>query len=258
MGHSSDTAFVLKDVNLFFGSVPILTDVNFAIRSTGITSIIGPSGSGKSTLLRTLNRLNDHHPTFRCTGSVRYRGTDIYANGNGSVDVARLRQDIGMLFQKPCLFPTSIYENVLFGLKRLKLRPRSEFPGIVETTLRAVFLWDEVKDRMKHPANELSQGQQQRLSLARALACEPEVLLLDEPTASLDPKSTQAIESLIRELGNRLTVILVTHRLEQAKRLSETVIFLSDGCVCEWGGVDDIFTCPSKEITQQYLAGHTP
>jgi len=258
MGHSSDTAFVLKDVSLFFGSVPILTDVNFAIRSTGITSIIGPSGSGKSTLLRTLNRLNDHHPTFRCTGSVRYRGTDIYANGKGSVDVARLRQDIGMLFQKPCLFPTSIYENVLFGLKRLKLRPRSEFPGIVETTLRAVFLWDEVKDRMKHPANELSQGQQQRLSLARALACEPEVLLLDEPTASLDPKSTQAIESLIRELGNRLTVILVTHRLEQAKRLSETVIFLSDGCVCEWGGVDDIFTCPSKEITQQYLAGHTP
>ena len=258
MGHSSDTAFVLKDVSLFFGSVPILTDVNFAIRSTGITSIIGPSGSGKSTLLRTLNRLNDHHPTFRCTGSVRYHGTDIYANGNGSVNVARLRQDIGMLFQKPCLFPTSIYENVLFGLKRLKLRPRSEFPGIVETTLRAVFLWDEVKDRMKHPANELSQGQQQRLSLARALACEPEVLLLDEPTASLDPKSTQAIESLIRELGNRLTVILVTHRLEQAKRLSETVIFLSDGCVCEWGGVDDIFTCPSKEITQQYLAGHTP
>ena len=258
MGHSSDTAFVLKDVSLFFGSVPILTDVNFAIRSTGITSIIGPSGSGKSTLLRTLNRLNDHHPTFRCTGSVRYRGTDIYANGKGSVDVARLRQDIGMLFQKPCLFPTSIYENVLFGLKRLKLRPRSEFPGIVETTLRAVFLWDEVKDRMKHPANELSQGQQQRLSLARTLACEPEVLLLDEPTASLDPKSTQAIESLIRELGNRLTVILVTHRLEQAKRLSETVIFLSDGCVCEWGGVDDIFTCPSKEITQQYLAGHTP
>lgn len=257
MDHPSETAFILEDVNLFFGSVPILTDVDLAIRRTGTTSIIGPSGSGKSTLLRTLNRLNDHHPTFRCTGSVRYRGNDIYPNGNGSVDVPRLRQDIGMVFQKPCLFPTSIYENVLFGLKRLKLRPRSEFPGIVEMTLKAVFLWDEVKDRLKRPANELSQGQQQRLSLARALACEPEVLLLDEPTASLDPKSTQAIESLIRELGNRLTVILVTHRLEQAKRLSETVIFLSDGCVCEWGGVDDIFTCPSKEITQQYLAGHT-
>lgn len=257
MNYPSDTAFVLEDVNLFFGSVPILTDVNIAIRNTGITSIIGPSGSGKSTLLRTLNRLNDHHPTFRCTGLVRYRGNNIYANGNGSVDVPRLRQDIGMVFQKPCLFPTSIYENVLFGLKRLKLRPRSEFQGIAETTLKAVFLWDEVKDRLKHPANELSQGQQQRLSLARALACEPDVLLLDEPTASLDPKSTQAIESLIQELGKRLTVILVTHRLEQAKRLSETVIFLSDGCVCEWGGVDDIFTCPSKEMTQQYLAGHT-
>jgi len=131
-----DSAFILENVNLFFGTVPILTDVNLAIRNTGITSIIGPSGSGKSTLLRTLNRLNDHYPTFRCTGSVRYRGNDIYANGNGSVDVARLRQDIGMVFQKPCLFPTSIYENVLFGLKRLKLRSRGEFPGIVETTLR--------------------------------------------------------------------------------------------------------------------------
>ena len=258
MDHPSDAAFVLEDVNLSFGPVPILTDVNLSIRQTGITSIIGPSGSGKSTLLRTLNRLNDHHPTFRCTGSVLYRGNSIYANGNGSVDVPRLRQDIGMVFQKPCLFPTSIYENVLFGLKRLKLRSRSEFPEIAETTLRAVFLWDEVKDRLKHPANELSQGQQQRLSLARALACEPEVLLLDEPTASLDPKSSGAIETLIRELGTRLTVILVTHHLEQAKRLSETVVFLSDGCVCEWGGVDDIFTCPSNEITQQYLAGHTP
>ncbi len=174
MDHPSDAAFVLEDVSLFFGSVPILTNVNLAIRKMGITSIIGSSGSGKSTLLRTLNRLNDHHPTFRCTGSVLYRGNNIYANGNGSVDVPRLRQDIGMVFQKPCLFPTSIYENVLFGLKRLKLRPQSEFPGIAEATLRAVFLWDEVKDRLKRPANELSQGQQQRLSLARALACEPE------------------------------------------------------------------------------------
>jgi phosphate transport system ATP-binding protein len=163
-----------------------------------------------------------------------------------------------MVFQKPCLFPTSIYENVLFGLKRLKLRPRSEFPDIVETTLRATFLWDEVKDRLKRPANELSQGQQQRLSLARALACEPKVLLLDEPTSSLDPKSSEAIEILVRDLGTRLTVILVTHHLEQAKRLSETVIFLSDGCVCEWGGVDTVFSCSGKAMTQHYLAGHTP
>tara|TARA_B100000315_G_scaffold253546_1_gene292522 strand:- start:1686 stop:2177 length:492 start_codon:yes stop_codon:yes gene_type:complete len=161
-----------------------------------------------------------------------------------------------MVFQKPCLFPTSIYENVLFGVKRLKLRPKSEFYEIAETMLRAVFLWDEVKDRLKHSANELSQGQQQRLSLARALACEPKVLLLDEPTASLDPKSSEAIESLILKLGTRLTVIFVTHHLEQAKQLSETVIFLSDGCVCEWGGVDAIFSCPDKIMTQQYLAGH--
>ncbi len=258
MDHPSDAAFSLEDVNLFFGSVPILTDVNLTIRQVGITSIIGPSGSGKSTLLRTLNRLNDHYTTFRCTGSILYCGNSIYANGNGSVDVPRLRQDIGMVFQKPCLFPTSIYENVLFGLKRLKLRPRSEFPDIVETTLRATFLWDEVKDRLKRPANELSQGQQQRLSLARALACEPKVLLLDEPTSSLDPKSSEAIEILVRDLGTRLTVILVTHHLEQAKRLSETVIFLSDGCVCEWGGVDTVFSCSGKAMTQHYLAGHTP
>ncbi len=257
MKNSTDAAFILKDVNLSFGSVPILSNVNLSIQERGVTSIIGPSGSGKTTLLRTLNRLNDALPSFQCTGSVLFRGQSIYTNGTGPIDVPRLRQHIGMVMQKPCLFPTTIYKNVVFGLKRLQLKPRSDFSSIVEETLQAVSLWDEVKDRLHRPANDLSQGQQQRLAFARALACEPTALLLDEPTASLDPQSTQAIETLIQELGTRMPVILVTHRLEQAKRLSETVIFLSEGCVCEWGGVDDMFACPSEEKTQQYLAGHT-
>ena len=253
----SDAVFVLEDVTLSFGAVPILTNVNLAIREKAVTSVIGSSGSGKSTLLRTLNRLNDHLAAFRCTGTVWYRGNDIYANGKASVDVPRLRQTVGMVFQKPFVFPTSVYDNVIFGLKRLKLRPQDEFPRIVETTLKGVSLWEEVKDRLKQSATELSQGQQQRLSLARALACEPEVLLLDEPTASLDAKSAEAIERFIMEIRTRLTIILATHQLEQAKRLSGAVMFISDGHVYEWNGGHDALTNPYAEMARRYLTGHT-
>jgi phosphate transport system ATP-binding protein len=215
------TVFELKGVSLYYGEVPILVNINAKFFEKRITCLVGDSGVGKSTFLRTLNRMNDLIPSFRCRGSVIFKGRDIYSH---ALDVNILRQKVGMVFQEPCVFPVSIYDNVLFGLRRLIRRRKSAYPMIVEETLKAVFLWEEVKDRLYGPAIELSQGQQQRLTIARALAVYPQVLLLDEPTSSLDNKSSMAIEELLKGLKEKLTIILATHKLKQVERLADDVI----------------------------------
>ncbi len=215
------TVFELKEVSLYYGEVSILLNINAKFFEKRITCLVGGSGTGKSTLLRTLNRMNDLISSFRCNGSVIFDGKDIY---NHALDVNLLRQKVGMVFQEPCVFPGSIYDNVLFGIRRLVQRRKSAYPMIVEETLKAVFLWKEVKDRLHKPAVELSQGQQQRLTIARALAVEPQVLLLDEPTSSLDDKSSMAIEELLKDLKGKLTIILATHKLKQVERLADDVI----------------------------------
>ncbi len=210
----------------------LLRDVSFAVRPGQVFGLIGPSGAGKSTLLRCLNRLNDLIPGLRVSGEVALHGASIYAPG---VDVDALRAQVGMLFQQPVIFPTNIAENVLFGAKRLRPLSRSERTELVESALTEAALWDEVKDRLTSPANALSVGQQQRLSLARTLAVQPEIILMDEPTSALDPRSTQAIEDLIVRLKARHTIVLVTHNIAQARRITDWI-----ACVCVRDGVGEI------------------
>lgn len=242
--------FTLKDVSLYYGKITILKNVNYTFVKEKVTCIIGPSGAGKSTLLRTLNRMNDLIPGFRCSGEVLLEDKDIYNNG---IKINFLRQNVGMVFQKPCIFPKSIYENVLFGIKHLHYKRKSEFSLIVEETLKAVSLWSEVMNKLHTSALELSQGQQQRLSIARALSVGPMVLLMDEPTSSLDHKSASAIEELVKQLSSKLTIIMVTHKLEQAKRIADDVIFMCDEKICESGRVDQLFKEPQMIETKCYI-----
>jgi len=241
----------LSELELSYKGNSVLKGMDYTFTRNRITGIIGPSGSGKTTLLRTINRMNDLVPDFKLRGKVFFEGRDIYENG---IDVHELRQQIGMVFQKPCIFPQSIYKNVTFGLRHLHLKKRQDFPWIVEETLKEVSLWNEVKSRLHEPAITLSQGQQQRLCIARSLAVQPRVLLMDEPTSALDPKSASAIEQLISRLTEKLTIIFVTHNLQQARRVSDEVVFICDGIVCETGKAGQIFENPCKNETMEYLS----
>lgn len=239
-----------KNTSLYYGRGRILKGVDLAFDKNKVTCVIGPSGSGKSTMLRTINRMNDLIPDFHFTGEVLFNNKDIYGKG---VPVHRLRQDIGMVFQKPCIFPGSIHDNVLFGVRHLGSKKKSDFPFIVEETLKSVSLWKEVKEKLQRPALELSEGQQQRLSIARALAVNPKVLLMDEPTSSLDHKSSEAVEELVRRLKSSLTIIMVTHKLEQAKKVADDVVFICEGVVCESGRAEKFFKEPRESTTRSYI-----
>ena len=241
----------IKGLNVFYGSTQALKDINLSVPEKRVTAFIGPSGCGKSTLLRTLNRMNDLVDDCKIDGKVLVDGHDIYDRG---VDVARLRQCVGMVFQKPNPFPKSIYENVAFGLKLQGYKTRS-LDEKIENALRKAALWEEVKDRLHDNALSLSGGQQQRLIIARAIAIEPEILLLDEPASSLDPVSTLKIEELIYELKEFYSILIVTHNMQQAARVSDYTAFLHMGSVVEFDDTDNIFTNPKKKITEDYITG---
>ncbi len=222
-------AIQLERVRLSYSGKTVIETASCTIRKNAVTAVVGPSGSGKSTLLRTLCRMNDRVPSFQVEGRVQVLGRDIYDPG---INVYELRKQVGMVFQKPCVFPQSIVENVLFGLKFHASPNGKSFAERSEQALRDAFLWDEVKDRLHDPAHTLSQGQQQRLAMARTLAVDPEILLMDEPTSALDAKSTQAIEELILSLKDRHTLVLVTHNVEQAERVAEDLICVDEKTIC--------------------------
>ncbi len=236
-----------------FGDKNILSDVSLNFKENKVTAIMGPSGCGKTVLLRSLNRMHDLNNSSKISGSVFLDSTNLYSD---SFDQYLHRQKIGMVFQKPNPFPTmSIYDNVVAGLKLNGLRDKDRLDTIAERSLKMAYLWDEVKDRLHVNALELSGGQQQRLCIARALAVKPEVLLMDEPTSALDPLSTVMIEDSIRELKKDMTVVIVTHNLEQAKRVSDYVVFMYLGKVVEHGEINQMFNHPKKELTKKYLSG---
>ena len=240
------------DLNLWYGQNHALHDINITIPEHEITAFIGPSGCGKSTFLRTLNRMNDLIPSVRITGTVEFQGQDIYAP---SVDTTWLRKQVGMVFQKANPFPMSIYDNVAYGPRTHGIRSRVQLDEIVENSLRAAAIWDEVKDRLKKSALGLSGGQQQRLCIARALAVEPEVLLMDESTSALDPISTSKIEDLAVELKSKYTVIMVTHNMQQAARVSDNTAFFLLGELVEFGKTEQLFSTPRDKRTEDYITG---
>jgi phosphate transport system ATP-binding protein len=244
----------MQTASISYNGKPVLKDLDLSISEKSVTGIIGPSGSGKSTLLRTFCRMNDRILGFHVEGRIQIGGNDIYAKG---IDAYHLRRKVGMVFQSPCMFPKSIYENVVFALKRLSPNLKNDFADLAEQTLREVFLWEEVKDRLHKPASILSLGQQQRLVIARSLVTQPEILLMDEPTSSLDPKSSAAIEELIAELKTRHTIALVTHNLSQAKRVADDLIFLRQGRIWESGPAARMFESPSRPETRDYLIRRT-
>jgi phosphate transport system ATP-binding protein len=239
-------------LNFWYGDSQALFDINMVIPDRAVTALIGPSGCGKSTFLRTLNRMNDVIEGTRHTGSVLLDGQDIY---NRSMDVVVLRKRVGMVFQKSNPFPKSIFENVAYGPRIAGVRNRTQLQEIVERCLRRAALWDEVKDRLTTSALELSGGQQQRLCIARALATDPEVLLMDEPASALDPASTARIEDLIFELKQNYTIVIVTHNMQQAARVSDLTAFFFQGHLIEFGPTDQIFTRPAKKHTEDYITG---
>ena len=246
------TIIEAKDLNLWYGQNHALHDINVAIPEHEITAFIGPSGCGKSTFLRTLNRMNDLIPSVRITGEVNYQGQDIY---DSSVDPTWLRKQIGMVFQKANPFPMSIYDNVAYGPRTHGIRSKVQLDEIVENSLKAAAIWDEVKDRLKKSALGLSGGQQQRLCIARALAVEPEILLMDESTSALDPISTSKIEDLAAELKNKYTVIMVTHNMQQAARISDNTAFFLLGELVEFGKTEQLFSAPTDKRTEDYITG---
>ena len=246
------TIIEAKDLNLWYGQNHALHDINVAIPEHEITAFIGPSGCGKSTFLRTLNRMNDLIPSVRITGEVNYQGQDIY---DSSVDPTWLRKQIGMVFQKANPFPMSIYDNVAYGPRTHGIRSKVQLDEIVENSLKAAAIWDEVKDRLKKSALALAGGQQQRLCIARALAVEPEVLLMDESTSALDPISTSKIEDLAAELKNKYTVIMVTHNMQQAARISDNTAFFLLGELVEFGKTEQLFSAPTDKRTEDYITG---
>jgi len=243
----------VSEMDFFYGSHKALHGVNMKVRENYVTALIGPSGCGKSTFLRALNRMNDLIPGARFEGHVRLDGEDIYAS---SMDVIQLRRRVGMIFQRSNPFPMSIYENVAYGVRVNGLtRDRVKLDEIVERTLRAAALWDEVKDRLAKSAMGLSGGQQQRLCIARALAVEPEVLLMDEPASALDPISTAKIEELIYELKQNYTIVIVTHNMQQAARVSDESGFFLNGRLVEFSSTKKLFTAPTNRETEDYITG---
>ena len=241
-----------RELSLWYGAHQALKGVSLDIPEHGITALIGPSGCGKSTFLKTLNRMNDLVGGVRIEGSVRYRDEDIYASG---VNVNELRRQVGMVFQKPNPFPMSIYDNVAYGPRTHGITARLQLDELVERSLRAAALWDETKDRLKKSALGLSGGQQQRLCIARALAVEPEVLLMDEPTSALDPISTSRIEELAMELKKDYTIVIVTHNMQQAVRISDRTAFFLLGELIECGGTEELFSRPRDRRTEDYITG---
>ena len=241
-----------KDLCLWYGSAQALKNIDIGIPEKSITAFIGPSGCGKSTFLKTLNRMNDLVPGVKITGQVRYGGQDIYAPG---LDVNLLRKEIGMVFQKPNPFPMSIYDNIAYGPRTHGVKGKAKLDDIVERSLRDAAIWDEVKDRLKKNALGLSGGQQQRLCIARALAVEPRVLLMDEPTSALDPISTSKIEELAMGLKEKYTIIIVTHNMQQAVRISDYTAFFLLGELIEFGGTERLFSQPEHQKTEDYITG---
>ena len=244
--------FTVHDLNLWYGPTQALHHVDMDIPEQSITALIGPSGCGKSTFLKTLDRMNDLVPGVRIEGTVEYDGKNIFAP---DVDVNELRRQVGMVFQKPNPFPMSIYDNVAYGPRTHGVRNRAKLDEIVEQSLRSAAIWDEVKDRLRKNALGLSGGQQQRLCIARALAISPSILLMDEPTSALDPISTGKIEDLIHELKKEYTIVIVTHNMQQAARVSDKTGYFYLGELVEYGETRKIFTNPEKESTQNYITG---
>lgn len=241
-----------RDLNVYYGDFQALKSVDLEVPAGSVTALIGPSGCGKSTFLRTLNRMNDLIPGFRLDGTVEFDGQDIYSS---RVDVITLRRKVGLVFQRSNPFPMAIFDNVTYGPRMQGVRDRRRLVELVETSLTRAALWDEVKDRLQSPALELSGGQQQRLCIARVLAVEPEVILMDEPAAALDPASTARIEDLIESLKGCYTIVIVTHNMQQAARVSEHTGFFLDGEMVEFGPTSRIFTTPADRRTEDYITG---
>ena len=246
------TLFDIKNLAVFYGTFKAVRDVTLKVGENNITALIGPSGCGKTTVLRCLNRMNDLIETARVEGEIMYHGVNLYEK---NVDPVEVRRRIGMVFQKPNPFPKSVYENVAAGLRIRGLRRKSLVDDRVEQALRRAALWDEVKERLSDSAYELSGGQQQRLCIARALAPDPELLLLDEPTSALDPIATARIEELIDGLREHYTIVIVTHNMQQAARVSQRTAFFHLGRIIEWGDTEQIFTNPKESMTQDYITG---
>ena len=242
----------VHDLCLWYGSHQALTDINIEIPEKSITALIGPSGCGKSTFLKTINRMNDLIPDVKITGEIKYKEQNIFAP---NVDVNDLRREVGMVFQKPNPFPMSIYDNIAYGPRTHGVKNKAKLDDIVERSLRGAAIWDEVKDRLKKNALGLSGGQQQRLCIARALAVEPEVLLMDEPTSALDPISTLKIEELAEELKKKYTIIIVTHNMQQAARISDKTAFFLLGELIEFNETKQLFANPSNPKTEEYITG---
>ena len=242
----------VKDMCLWYGDHQALKNVSIDIPEKSITAFIGPSGCGKSTFLKTLNRMNDLISGVKITGDIRYEGIDIFSK---DVDVNNLRKEIGMVFQKPNPFPMSIYDNIAYGPRTHGITNKVELDEIVERALRDAAIWDEVKDRLKKNALGMSGGQQQRLCIARALAVQPKILLMDEPTSALDPISTSRIEELVMELKEKYTIVMVTHNMQQAVRVSDHTAFFLLGELVEFGKTDDIFSQPKDQRTEDYITG---
>ncbi len=242
----------VNDLCLWYGNHQALKDIQIDIPEKSITALIGPSGCGKSTFLKTINRMNDLIPDVKITGEIKYKGNNIFAS---TVDVNELRREVGMVFQKPNPFPMSIYDNIAYGPRTHGIKNKAKLDDIVERSLRGAAIWEEVKDRLKKNALGLSGGQQQRLCIARALAVEPEVLLMDEPTSALDPISTLKIEELAAELKEKYTIIIVTHNMQQAVRISDRTAFFLLGELVEYGDTEKMFSTPTDKRTEDYITG---
>ena len=240
----------VRDMNLWYGQTQALKNINLDIPEKSITALIGPSGCGKSTFLKSLNRMQDLVPGVKITGDLRYEGRDIF-----EADVNNLRKEIGMVFQKPNPFPMSIYDNIAYGPRTHGIKNKAQLDEIVEKALRGAAIWDEVKDRLKKNALGMSGGQQQRLCIARALAVEPKVLLMDEPTSALDPISTSRIEDLAIELKEKYTIVIVTHNMQQAVRISDQTAFFLLGDLVEYGNTEQMFSQPEDKRTEDYITG---
>lgn len=250
--NSNDTRILVKDFNFYYGDFKALKDINMEIKKNKVTALIGPSGCGKSTFLRSINRMNDLIPNVKYKGNIIFDGKNIF---DKEYDIVELRKKIGMVFQKPNPFPKSIYENLVYAPKLHGEKDKDKLDEIVETSLKSVALWDEVKDKLHKSSLGLSGGQQQRLCIARAISIRPEILLMDEPTSALDPISTSKIEELIRQLEKEYSIIIVTHNMQQASRISEYTGFFYQGVLEEFDKTELIFTTPHKKKTEDYITG---
>ncbi|MGI5989376.1 MAG: phosphate ABC transporter ATP-binding protein PstB [Lachnospiraceae bacterium] len=251
MENESENKFVIKDLDLWYGTFQALKSISLDIAKNEITALIGPSGCGKSTFLKTLNRMNDLEKNVKITGTVKLDGADVYKD----LDAIELRRRVGMVFQQPNPFPKSVYDNVAYGPRINGVRSKAKLDEIVETSLKQAAIWDELKDRLYKSALGLSGGQQQRLCIARTLAVQPEVILMDEPTSALDPISTSKIEDLAQELKKKYTIIIVTHNMQQAVRISDKTAFFLLGEMVEFGRTDRIFSTPADPRTERYITG---